>query len=110
MGYVLKGYVNDLSSFTFDILSYVQEPLRDNVNSLLTFTSDYVSYVEQHLSHIRAALAYVRSLFAMLPILLKELISYVILALVYLRQFIADLPVMLLKWDGKVVAEQKVIP
>ena len=60
------------------------------------------------MSHVCAVLAHVRSLFAQLPMLLKELISCVLLALVYLRQFIADLPVMLLKWDGgKVVEEEK---
>ena len=112
----MKEYVNDLFSFTFDILSYGQEPFdnvmtafKDIVNSLLTITSNCVSYVKEPLSHIWAVFAHVRSLFAQLPMLLKELISCVLLALVYLRQFIAGLPVMLLKWDGGKVEEEETV-
>jgi len=107
MFYVLKEYFGDLFSFTFDILSYIQEPFgnvvtawKDIANSLqLTFTSDFVSYVRQPLSHVVTVFVNVRSIFAQLPMLFKELISYVLLALAYLRQLIADLPVMLLKWE-----------
>ena len=111
--YILKGYVIDLFSFTLDIVSYVQEPFGSAMNALddilvivSASTMNFMSNLKQPLSNICATLSYVRSLIAMLPMLLKELISCVLLALVYLRQLLSNLPVLLLKWE---LEEQKVI-
>ena len=112
--YMLKENVNDLFLFMFDILNYFQQPvdfvisvLKDTANSLLISTSDFVSYVKHPLADVWAVLIYIRSLFAMLPVLLKDLISCIVLVLVYLRQFIADLPTMLLKWDRNMMEKEE---
>ena len=68
-----------------------------------------MSNLKQPLSNIYATLSYVRSLIAMLPMLLKELISCVLLALVYLKQLLSNLPVLLLKWEWEEAEEQKVV-
>ena len=111
---MLKENVNDLFLFMFDILNYFQQPvayvisvLKDTANSLLISTSDFVSYLKHQLADVWAVLIYIRSLFAMLPMLLKDLISCIVLVLVYLRQFIADLPTILLKWEGNMMEKEE---
>ena len=112
--YMLKENVNDLFLFMFDILNYFQQPvdfvisvLKDTANSLLISTSHFVSYLKHQLADVWTVLIYIRSLFAMLPMLLKDLISCIVLVLVYLRQFIADLPTMLLKWEGNMMEKEE---
>ena len=81
--------------------------MKDTANSLLNSASDFVSYVKHPFADVWAVLIYIRSLFAMLPMLLKDLISCIVLVLVYLRQLIADLPTMLLKWEGNMMAKEE---